>query len=171
MITVEEACVKTAYGLREEMRKVNNKALEEEDQQIIEHQKVVIIEDEEEKYQPVKDLDMRRLKQLMRDTTDQFEKNELQIQQLTSTYFEWLKLFNHFGSAVAIAFSDIDGKAKAMNSNQDLFVNQLKTLSPDSAEGQFIQAFVQHEKQLNIQNLNLDDNKKLIKKNFPNKDD
>ena len=50
MITVEEACTKTAYGVRDEMRKVNNKALEEDNQQIIEHQKVVIIEDEEEKY-------------------------------------------------------------------------------------------------------------------------
>ena len=41
----------------------------------------------------------------MKDTTDQFEQNQLQITQLTETYFEWLKLFNHFGSAVAIAFS------------------------------------------------------------------
>ena len=145
-------------------------------------------EAQEVKVEPGKELDLRRLKQLMKDTTDQFEKNELQIKQLTDTYFEWLKLFNHFGSAVAIAFSgkynfsfcfltvfflfpDIDGKAKAMNFNQDLFVNQLKTLAPDSAEGQFIHAFVQHEKALNIQNLNVDDNKKNIKKNFPNKAD
>jgi len=46
-----------------------------------------------------------------------------------------LKLFNHFGSAVAIAFSDIDGKAKAMNHNQKLFVEELKTIKADSAEG------------------------------------
>jgi hypothetical protein len=51
------------------------------------------------------ELNMARLRKLMTDTTDQMEKGELKIKQLTDTYFEWLKLFNHFGSAVAIAFS------------------------------------------------------------------
>ena len=74
---------------------MESKPAEEEKQ--IEGQEVVV--------PPGKELDLRRLKKLMKDTTDQFEQNQLQITQLTETYFEWLKLFNHFGSAVAIAFS------------------------------------------------------------------
>ena len=37
-----------------------------------------------------------------------------------------------------------------MNFNQKLFVEELKTVEPDSAEGQFINAFVPFEKTLNV---------------------
>lgn len=84
-------------------------------------------EAEDVKIEPGKELDLRRLKQLMKDTTDQFEKNELQIQQLTSTYFEWLKLFNHFGSAVAIAFS---GKFLNFHLSYFYLFSQISTEKP-----------------------------------------
>ena len=44
-------------------------------------------EAQEVKVEVGKELDLRRLKQLMKDTTDQFEKNELQIKQLTDSSF------------------------------------------------------------------------------------
>ena len=43
MITVEEACIKTAYGLRNEMRK-HKEQLQQKDEQIVE-QKVITVEE------------------------------------------------------------------------------------------------------------------------------
>ena len=59
---------------------------------------------------------------------------------------------------------DINEKAITINSNKKLFVEDLKLVAPDSAEGRFIQGFVVAEAAQKCQTLNEDDNKKFIKK-------
>ena len=49
-------------------------------------------------------LSVRKLKELMTQCIESFEKGETPIELYTDTYFEWTKLFKHLGPAIAIAF-------------------------------------------------------------------
>ena len=62
-------------------------------------------------------LNMLRLKQLMTTVNNQWSTGHTKISDYTSMYFEWTKLFQHFGNAVAVAFKDITDKANTINEN------------------------------------------------------
>jgi len=44
------------------------------------------------------------LKDLMTKVNNQWAEGKTDIKDFTNMYFEWTKLFRHFGNAVAIAF-------------------------------------------------------------------
>lgn len=72
----------------------------------------------------------------------------------------------HLGAALVVAFKDTREKSGDFLSNQDLFVNQLKVVDPTAPEARFLVAFSTIEAKFNVQGLNRDKNKKLIKKHF-----
>jgi hypothetical protein len=47
---------------------------------------------------------MIRLKELMTKVNTQWAEGHTNITDFTNMYFEWTKLFRHFGNAVAVAF-------------------------------------------------------------------
>ena len=50
------------------------------------------------------ELNMIRLKELMTKVNSQWAQGHTNITDFTDMYFEWTKLFRHFGNAVAVAF-------------------------------------------------------------------
>jgi len=83
-------------------------------------------------------------------------------------YIEWTKLFKHMGPALSIAFKDISEKSNIIRNNRVEQI-QLGNAADGSPESMYIHPFVEMEKNLNVQQLNKDDNKKTLKKY--NKDD
>lgn len=65
-------------------------------------------------------------------------------------YLEWCKIFKHLGSAISIAFKDINDKGLDFKNNLKLLVHDLKICSPESPEAKFIQNFIQIENSLKI---------------------
>ena len=61
-------------------------------------------------------------------------------------YLEWCKIFKHLGSAISIAFKDINDKGLDFKNNLKLFVEDLKICEADSLEGKFVHNFIRKEK-------------------------
>ena len=53
---------------------------------------------------PGQELSMIRLKELMNKVNNSWAEGHTEITHFTEMYFEWTKLFRHFGNAVAVAF-------------------------------------------------------------------
>ena len=68
---------------------------------------------------------------------------------------------------MAYSFKDCREKAQDFVDNVDLFAHQLKVIDPNSDEAKYLLPFTTVEAQHNIQVLNRDDNKSIIKKTYP----
>ena len=60
--------------------------------------------DEEIPVEAGKELNFVRLSELMDKTIKGFEQGQVDIVVYTEMYFEWCKLFRHFGNALVVAF-------------------------------------------------------------------
>jgi hypothetical protein len=104
----------------------------------------------------------------MQAVTDQWDKEQCDIETYCDMYLEWTKLFKHMGSALSIAFKDINEKSNIIRNNKAVQID-LKNAAEGSPESMYIHPFIMMEKALNVRPLNKDDNKKTLKKY--NKDD
>jgi hypothetical protein len=80
------------------------------------------------------ELSMIKLKDLMTKVNAGWESGQCPITIYTEMYFEWTRLFRHFGNAVAVAFKDITDKANTINANQKTLI-ELNKIAADSPEG------------------------------------
>ena len=80
--------------------------MEKDPAQAVEEEKVeeVAAVEEVPPVQPGQELNMVVLKDLMNKVNNQWAEGHTNIKDFTNMYFEWTKLFRHFGNAVAIAF-------------------------------------------------------------------
>lgn len=62
------------------------------------------VEGEDVPIPPGQELNMIRLKDLMTKVNKSWAEGHTEINVYTDMYFEWTKLFRHFGNAVAVAF-------------------------------------------------------------------
>ena len=64
-----------------------------------------------------KEFNMPLLLQLMTKVTETWDQGKTEISTFTNMYYEFIKMFKHFGSAIGIAFKDINDKANTMVGN------------------------------------------------------
>uniref|UniRef100_A0A7S3FU91 Glycolipid transfer protein domain-containing protein n=1 Tax=Strombidium rassoulzadegani TaxID=1082188 RepID=A0A7S3FU91_9SPIT len=92
----------------------------------------------------------------------QSEGRRMNIQLYVDFYYECLKLFLHFGSAIKLAFKDIQEKADRIKGNRDLLAEK-GLVGRGSPEHTFIEEFVDFEFARKLAFLNSDNNKKVLK--------
>jgi hypothetical protein len=59
----------------------------------------------------------------MTKVTETWDQGKTEISAFTNMYYELIKMFKHFGSAIGIAFKDINDKANTMVGNQKNFTS------------------------------------------------
>ena len=93
----------------------------------------------------------------------------MEINQFTDLFYESLKLFKHFGSAVKLGFQEINQNADMMLKNRDNLKAHLN-LPDDAPEIKYMEQFMYWEMKHGIEMCNSSNNKSLLKK-WDNKDD
>lgn len=110
-----------------------------------------------------------RFRCLLKALANKAESDQMDLKHYTDLYFESLKLFKFFGSAVALGFKDIQDKAHGIIANQKQ-IKEAGSFSDESPEIRFIEQLMNYEISHKLAPMNQGNNKKILNKDF-NKDE
>jgi len=93
------------------------------------------------------------------------DSDKILIMEYVQVLNMWVSTLRHLGSAIAIAFKDTKDKGKDMVNNRKVFIEELKLITLESPEANYIIPFCGEEAKYGIQDFNGDSkNKKPLKR-------
>ena len=111
------------------------------------------------------DISSRTLIELMKKLNQDIDNDQIIIVEYTQALNMWVSTLRHLGSAIAVAFKDTKDKARDMINNKNIFIDDLKLITADSKEANYLIPFCGEEAKFGIQDFNGDSkNKKPLKR-------
>lgn len=96
------------------------------------------------------DVSARELIDLMKKLNQDMETDQVLIIEYARALHMWVNSLEHLGSAIAVAFKDTKEKANNMASNRRVFTEELRLITENSEQANYLIPFTNEEKKFGL---------------------